>query len=229
MDLSSTKRDIYKLDVKNAGIPRWRMLENGDTAILYNDFTGTNQQAPWVTSGTFVVTYSNNKFGEPQKIFNRSYNGGVSTDNALAVTGSSRLLYHYATDDDSVNIDMYNSEQACNVSISQDSRKIVSFLETHGSLGIQFTQDPYYNWHQYIFYMDSTGNFIKAIKAEDGSIFNGTEWLYTPNYQVGVTTSMDNESEYIVLIDYEMGTYYNIIYAPGKQITFPDLWVNTNK
>ena len=224
IDLASAEHFIYKLDVASAAIPRWRILDNGDTAILFNDYTGSNKSFQWNNSGTYVVTYSNNTFGTPQKIFNRSYNGGVSYDNTLAVTGSSKLLFHYATDNDTTNIDMYNEEQVCNVSISRDSSKIVSFLETRGSMGMQFTQNRRYNWHQYIFYMDAMGSFLKAIKADDGYVFNGTEWLFLPGYQVSTVTSSNDLTESIVLIDYEMGSYYTIVYAPGKQIDYPDIW-----
>lgn len=225
IDLSSAERKFYKLDVGSAAIPRWRIQDNGDTAILYNDFTGSNQDTLWNLSGTYIVTYSNNSFGTPQKAFNRSYNGGISSDNSLAVTGMPRLLFHYANDSDSVNIDMYNNEQACNASISRDSNKIISFLEAHGAKGVQFTQNQNYNWHQYIFYMDSTGKFLKAIKADDGYVFNGTEWLYVSGFQISTMTSANDLSESIALVDYEMGSYRKIITAPGKEITYPDLWV----
>lgn len=227
IDLSSPQRQIQKLEAASAAIPRWRITETGDTAILYNDYIGSDQDSIWLLSGTFLVSYSNNTFGVPLKLFNRSYNGGVSTDNALAVTGSSKFLFHYASDDDSVNIDMYNGEQVCNVSISRDSNKIISFLEARGSRGREFTQNMRYHWHQYIFYTDSTGNILKAIKCEDGFVFNGTEWLYVPGYQIGTLISTEGESERLALINYESESYFTIILAPGKQIVHPDLWVGT--
>ena len=226
IDLSSADRPIQKLEAEIAAIPRWRVTENGDTSILYNDYVGSDLSPLWSYSGTFIVSYSNNTCGTPLKLFNRSYNGGVSADNSLAVSGSPQLLFHYASDDDSVNIDMYNEDQACNVSMPRDSSKIISFLETQGSMGLQFTQSMSYNWHQYLFYMDSTGKILKAIKSESGYVFNGTEWLYAPGYQIGVLTSTDGESEHIILIDYEHDSYYTIAIAPGKQIAYPDLWVN---
>jgi len=226
VDLASAKRTIYKLDVESAAIPRWRILENGDTAILYDDFVGSNKDSRWETSGTFVVTYSNNGFGVPQKIFNRSYHGGVSIDNSLAVTGTPRLLFHYAADDDSVNYDMYNDEQACNVSIARDSSEVVSFLEARGSKGVEFTQDKYYYWHQYIFYTDFSGKMLKVIKADGDNVFNGTEWLFISGYQVGLITAIDGTTKHIVLIDYEEGSYAPILFAPEKEIAYPDIWVD---
>jgi hypothetical protein len=226
VDLASAERTIYKLDVESAAIPRWRVLENGDTAILYNDFVGSNREARWTTSGTFLVSYSNNSFGVPQKIFNRSYNGGASNDNSIVVTGSPRLLFHYATDDDSVNIDMYNDEQVCNVSIARDTSEIISFLETRGSKGVEFTQNKEYYWHQYIFYMDYSGKMLKAIKADGSYVFNGTEWLSIPGFQVGtITSALDGTNKHIVLIDYEQGSYVPILIAPEKEIAYPDIWV----
>ena len=37
VDLAQEGRPVYKLDTENAAIPRWRILENGDTAIIYID------------------------------------------------------------------------------------------------------------------------------------------------------------------------------------------------
>lgn len=226
IDLASSKRSTYKIDVESAAIPRWRILENGDTAILYNDFSGSNQDARWANSGTYLVTYSNNSFGTPQKIFNRSYNGGVASDHSLAATGAPRLLFHYAADNDSVNTDMYNDEQVCNVSLARDTNKIISFLETRGTRGVEFTQDPQYNWHQYIFYMDYTGNILKAIKTDNSHVFNGTEWIFVPGFQVSTLATADGLCESIALIDYVKSSYSTIIGAPGKQISNPDLWVS---
>ena len=225
VDLTSDEHSIYKLDVESAAIPRWRVLENGDTAILYDDFAGSSIDVRWTTSGTFLVTYSNNSFGVPQKIFNRSYNGGASNDNSIVVTGSPRLLFHYATDDDSVNIDMYSDEQVCNVSIARDTSKIISFLETRGPKGVEFTQDEGYFWHEYIFYMDYSGEILKAIRADGGYVFNGTEWLFIPGYQVGTITAQDGTTKHIVLIDYEQGSYVPILNDPEKEIFYPDIWV----
>lgn len=225
VDLTSDERSIYKLDVESAAIPRWRVLENGDTAILYDDFAGPSIDVRWTTSGTFLVTYSNNSFGVPQKIFNRSYNGGASNDNSLVVTGAPRLLFHYATDDDSVNIDMYSDEQVCNVSMARDTSKIISFLEARGPKGVEFTQDEGYYWHQYVFYMDYSGEMLKAIRADGGYVFNATEWLFIPGYQVGTLTAQDGTNKHVVLIDYEQGGYALILNAPEKEILYPDIWV----
>ena len=226
VDLASAERTIYKLEVESAAVPRWRILENGDTAIQYNDYTGSDQDVLWNFSGTYVVTYSNNTFGTPQKAFNRSYNGGISSDNTLAVSGLPRLLFHYATDDDSVNVDMYNEEQVCNVSLTRDTSKIVSFLDARGSKGVEFTQDEEYYWHQYVFYMDYSGEILKAIRADGGYVFNATEWLFIPGYQVGTLTAQDGTNKHVVLIDYEQGGYALILNAPEKEIVYPDIWVD---
>ena len=226
VDISQEDRPVYKLDAENAAIPRWRVLDNGDTAIVFIDFSGPNQDTIWDLSSTFEVVFSNNTFGTPYKLFFRSYNGGVTYDNTLAVTGFTNLLYHYAWEDIEVNREMYNGEQVCNVSVARDTSKLVSFLETRGSIGRAFTKDSTYHWHQYIFYMDFAGTLQKAIKAEGESVFNGTEWIYFPGYQVSALTTADEVTEEIVLVDYERETYYPILKARGRQVAYPDLWVD---
>lgn len=224
IDISTPEGKTYKLEGMNAAIPRWRILENGDTAIVFNDYLGSDLNPAWSLSATYQVVYSKNTFGEPKKIMNRSYNGGVSNDNNFAVTGAPRLLFHHASDDDSVNVEMYNDEQVCNASLTRNSENIVSFLETRGEMGMSFTNDRHYFWHQYIFYMDSTGKLIKAIKGSTDGVFEHVEWLYYPGYQIA-SISNSGVSEYMVLIDYENSTYHKIVKALGMQLMHPDLWV----
>lgn len=224
IDISTSDYEIHKLDGANAGVPRWRVLENGDTVIVYNDFVGSDRSFEWDSSATYQVTYSANKFGVPEKIMNRSYNGGVSYDNEFAVTGAPRLLFHHASDDDDVNPDMYNDEQVCNASLSRDSSKIASFLETTGKFGVEYTGESDYYWHQYVLYMNTDGKIIKAIKGERTGVFEHVEWLFYPGYQIATVSKM-GASEHMVVIDYEGGTYHKILQALGMQLMHPDLWV----
>jgi hypothetical protein len=67
-------------------------LENGDTAIVYVTDAGNNKnESDFKAASTWQVTFANGKFGEPQKLFDGAYHGGISEDNSLAVTGA-RLL-----------------------------------------------------------------------------------------------------------------------------------------
>ena len=68
IDRDSTLR--VKLKVESAAIPRWRILENGDTVIVYVTDAGNNkEQATFKSASTWQVSFSNGKFGTPQKLF----------------------------------------------------------------------------------------------------------------------------------------------------------------
>ncbi|MCQ2108957.1 MAG: hypothetical protein MJZ05_09375 [Fibrobacter sp.] len=62
-----------QLDAYSAVIPRWRILENGDTAIVYIDQAGLSQKPVWRSYGTWMVTFKNEKFGKPKKIFSGAF------------------------------------------------------------------------------------------------------------------------------------------------------------
>ncbi len=223
-DLKTEKLDTLK--VKSAGIPRWYVLPQGDTTIVYLDFLGSDMSDEWQESSTWQVTYQNGKFGKPHKIFNRSYNGGVSYDYSFAATGAPRLRYHFARDDDSLNSLYYNGEQVCNVSISRDSSVVISFLETAGSLGKEYTHENY-AWHYYVFYQDTLGQILKAIPALEKTVFDHVEWINVPHLQVGIVSDTLFEYNRIAVIDYELSKVTLLLEAKAKiTMWHPDLWVD---
>ena len=228
VDLNTEKID--SLNVASAAIPRWYVLPNGDTTIVYVDFPGNNQSVEWLSSGTWQVTYQNNEFGIPKKLFNRSFNGGVSYDYSVTATGSPKLLYHFAKDDDSVNSDYYNDEQACNVSISRDSLEIISFLETGGAIGKQFTHDRRGTGHYYIFYQNKEGEIIKAIPSLENTVFDHVEWINVSGLQVGIIVTANAEYNRVAVIDYQKSKVTLLIQS-ANQVTIwhPDLWVDTGE
>ena len=78
-DLNATGTNLVKLNVKNAAIPRWRVLENGDTVIVYVSSADNNKDETVFTSeSTWQVKFSKGKFGKPQKLFDGAYHGGIS-------------------------------------------------------------------------------------------------------------------------------------------------------
>ena len=104
-----------KLDAEKAAIPRWRVLETGDTVIIFVTDAGNNKdEASFKATSTWQVSFSGGKFGISQKLFDGAYHGGISEDNSLAVTGA-RLLRARMDERDIV---WYNGEQACNVSLA---------------------------------------------------------------------------------------------------------------
>jgi Tol biopolymer transport system component len=69
-DLNEEGSNLIKLDVESAAIPRWRVLESGDTAIVYVTSAGNNKdEAAFRSTSTWQVVFANGKFGNPQKLF----------------------------------------------------------------------------------------------------------------------------------------------------------------
>ena len=87
-DLNEKGTNLVKLDVASAAIPRWRILENGDTVIVYVTDAGDNKdEASFKKSSTWQVKFADGKFGVPEKLFDGAYHGGISEDYSLAVSG----------------------------------------------------------------------------------------------------------------------------------------------
>ena len=185
-----------KLKVKgNAAIPRWRLLENGDTVIVYVSDAGNNKdEAAFKAKSTWQVTYRKGRFGTPQKLFDGAYHGGISDDNTLAVTGARLLRARIAPQGKTLasgrDTVWYNGEQACNVSLANDGTKRVAFLDFGGKTGAEFVGKSY-GTHERLLIADSTGRLIKTIAAPEGTSFDHAEWAL--NY-----SSPDKDGGFIV-------------------------------
>ena len=147
LSTSNTKPLKVKVD-GNVSIPRWRVLENGDTAIVYVSDAGNNKDdGEFKSKSTWMVTYGNGRFGTPQKLFDGAYHGGISDDYKLAVTGARLLRARVApaggTLADARDTVWYNGEQACNVSLATDGSKRVAFLDFGGKTGAEFVGESY--------------------------------------------------------------------------------------
>lgn len=228
-DLNAEGTNLVKLNVESAAIPRWRVLENGDTVIVYVTDAGNNMnESEFKSASTWQVAFANGKFGKPQKLFDGAYHGGVSTDNRLAVTGA-RMLRTLVADSGKV-LDQsaqesvwYNAEQACNVSLSQDGRKRTLFLDFAGFTGQKFVGERY-TTHQRIFVVDSTGGLIQSVKAPLGTSFDHTEWAgRTSNIAVATLTNNNGAHSEIILVNMLDGNFVELV--KGNELWHPNLWV----
>lgn len=145
-----------KLDVESAAIPRW-VVQDGDTLITYVDDTDiNNDESTWKKQGTWVVSFMNEKFGIPERILDGTFNGGVSADFSIAVSGAQLLRVQK----DGKNDIWYNEEQACNVSLNKDGFNQVLFLDFSSKTGRDYVGSKY-SVHERLFFADSTGNIFR--------------------------------------------------------------------
>ena len=220
-NLNSKGSDLVKLEVDNAAIPRWRVLENGDTVIVYVSDAGNNKdESSFKATSTWQVKFSRGKFGEPQKLFDGAYHGGISEDNSLAVTGA-RLLRARI---ESESVVWYDEEQACNVSLAKDSSKRTLFLDFGGKAGRNFVGSKY-GTHERILVADSTGKLIQSVAAPKGYSFDHSEWV-GGNYNRAVATLANSNGAHtkIVLVNLTDGGVVDL--AEGDELWHPALWVN---
>ena len=220
-DLNAEGSNLVKLDVKTAAIPRWRVLENGDTVIVYVTDAGNNKDdAAFMSTSTWQVKFSKGKFGEPKKLFDGAYHGGISEDNSLAVTGA-RLLRARTGSESEV---WYNGDQACNASLAQDSSKRTLFLDFAGKTGREFVGSKY-GTHERILVVDSTGKLIQSVGAPKGYSFDHSEWVPgNHNKAVATLTNANGAHTKIVLVDLSDSSVVDL--AEGDELWHPALWVN---
>jgi uncharacterized protein (TIGR02171 family) len=220
-NLDDGNSGIVKLDVESAAIPRWNVLENGDTVITYVTGAGNNSsENSFKSMSTWQVPFANGKFGKPVKLFDGSYHGGVSEDGRLAVTGS-KILRANVNGKETV---WYNGEQSCNVSLSRDFSKRTSFLDFHSATGEKFVGDKY-KVHEILFVADSTGNLIQYVKAPYGYAFDHPEWVTGRVNQniVATFTNSDGAHSKIVLVHLPDSSITYLV--EGDELWHPSLWV----
>ena len=220
---------LVKLNVEGAAIPRWRVLESGDTVIVFVTSAANNKDdATFLSQSTWQVRFANNTFGVPQKLFDGAYHGGVSADGKLAVTGATKLRAH-VVDSTGAFIDTvwYGGEQACNASLARDGSKRTLFLDFGGQTGHEFVGQDY-GTHERLLIVDSTGNLIESIGMPEGYTYDHTEWVHDATRRADeklvVTTaaSADGRHGWVLLVDVSDSSM--IVLVEGEEIWHPALW-----
>ena len=216
-NLNTNGSGLVKLDVKNAAIPRWHVDKNGDTSIVYVDGVGDNSDdAEFFEHSTWVVPFSNGKFGKPKKWIDGAYHSGVFEDRA--VSGARKLRVH-ANGKDEI---WYNGEQACNASLSKDGLNQVLFLDFGGSTGRNFAHEKY-GVHERLLVADSSGKLIRAIPAPKGYSFDHSEWAGRENWAVATLVNASGEHAKLVLVNVLDSSVTEL--AEGNELWHPSLWV----
>ena len=232
--ISLSKNKPLKVPAEgNAAIPRWKVLENGDTVIVYvSDAGENNETSAFKSKSTWQVRYAKGRFDTPQKLFNGAYHGGISDDYSLAVTGARLLRARVAKKGETLSNGRdtvwYNGEQACNVSLANDGTKRVSFLDFGGKTGAAFVGESY-GTHERLLIADSMGKLIKTIPAPEGYSFDHTEWVlnYTSSdknagFIIATLVNVNNAHEKIVLVNVADGSIIDLV--EGDDLWHPCLW-----
>ena len=224
-NLDSKGSGLVKLDVESAAIPRWSVLDNGDTVITYVTNAGDNSNdKTFKSASTWQVPFVNGKFGTPVKLFEGSFHGGISEDESLAVTGA-KILRARVHKKEKI---WYNNEQACNVSLAKDYSKRTAFLDFGGVTGSTFVGEKY-RVHEYLFIADSTGKLVQSVKAPDGFVFDHSEWATgRVNQNLVVTlTNVDGAHTKIAIVHLADGSVTNLV--EGDELWHPCLWIQGKK
>lgn len=220
-ELSASNSVAVKLDVASAAIPRWTVLESGDTAIVYVTDAGLNSDvSAWKSQSTWNVVFKNGSFEKPRKLFDGTFNGGVSQDKSLAISGGS-LLRSKMTRDGSVKDSVwYNGEQACNASLSRDGEKRTLFLD----FGRKAEDGKkLYGSHERILVVDSVGKLVQSVPSVKGNSFDHTEWVGAENLAVATLVNANRAHHEIVLVNMEDSSVVELF--SGEELWHPNLWV----
>ena len=206
-----------RLQVESAAIPRWRVLADGDTVIVYVSGTGNNaDKAAWLKDATWQVRFGQGEFGTPEKLYDGAFNGGVSADGNIAVSGA-RLLR--ARRGDSLYV-WYDSLQACNASLQAQTAQTL-FLDFGGRRGREFVGENY-GTHERILVVDSTGRLVNSVRAPAGYSFDHTEWV-TNKLAIATISNPNGAHEKIVLVDMETSEILELV--SGEDLWLPDMRV----
>ena len=235
-DLNAEGTNLVKLDVESAAIPRWKVLPNGDTVIVYVTDVGNNKnESEFKSASTWQVTFANGKFGTPQKLFDGAYHGGISEDKTLAVTGARLLRARIAKPNSTVQQDALDTvwykndnkgEPACNVSLARDSSKRTLFLDFGGMTGRTFVGKDY-RTHERLFVADASGELKQSVASPSGWTFDHSEWtLGGKNLVVATLTNANGAHTKIVLVNLTDSSVVDL--AEGDELWHPCLWVKNN-
>jgi uncharacterized protein (TIGR02171 family) len=231
-DLNAKGSNLVKLEVKTAAIPRWRVLENGDTVIVYVSDAGNNKDnSSFKSASTWQVKFSGGKFGNPTQLFDGNYHGGISEDNSLAVSGA-RLLRARIANSGSTVMDKasdtvwYSGEQACNASLNRMTKRTL-FLDFSGETGSKFVGSKY-RTHERMLIADGSGKLVSSVASPSGYTFDHSEWvLNEENMAVVTLTNIDGAHKKIALVNVKDGSITNIV--EGEELWHPCFWTPLDK
>lgn len=234
-NLDAKGSNLIKLKGVNAAIPRWRIMENGDTAIVYVSDAGSNaDEGTWQRKSTWVVRLVDGTFGVPNRMFDGAFHGGVSDDNRFAVTGAKLLRTRIADSGATLMTDVHDfvwngGEQACNVSLSKDDSKRTLFLDFGGKTGKKYVGENY-GVHERILVLDSSGNFVQSVAAPEGFSFDHSEWAWSVSdtankagVAVATLTNADGAHTKIVMVNFANDKIVGLV--EGDELWHPSLWI----
>ena len=231
-DLNEKGTNLVKLDVKSAAVPRWRVLENGDTAIVYVTDTGNNKEnAEFFSQSTWQVPFAKGKFGKPVKLFDGAYHGGISDDEKLSVSGARLLRARMAKNESTiiskaVDSIWYDGNQACNASLNKQTKRSL-FLDFSGETGINFVGKKY-RTHERLFIADSTGKLLSSVVSPQGYTFDHSEWVLNHDeFAVVSLVNADGAHQKIALVNTKDGTITNLV--EGNELWHPCFWTPFDK
>lgn len=235
-DLNESGSNLLKLDVKSAVIPRWRVLENGDTVIVYVTDAGDNTDGDaFKSTSTWQVKFSNGKFETPEKLFNGAYHGGISNDNKLTVSGARRLRARIAKAGSTITGNAVDTmwykngdkaEQACNASLNKSTKRTL-FLDFAGEPGKEFVGKTYYT-HERLFVADSAGKLLSSVAAPKDYTFDHSEWvLNDENFAVVTLVNIDGSHQKIALVNVKEGSVMELV--EGDELWHPCFWTPIDK
>lgn len=219
-DLDKKGSNLVKLDVESAAIPRWKVLDSGDTVIIYVSSAKSNKDTEsFLTESTWMVPFGNKRFGTPKKLFDGAYHGGIDSALAFAVTGSTLLRAHTSDGTDAI---WYDTAQACNASLSKDGTKRTLFLDFGVGPGRQFVGESY-GTHERLFIADSSGNIIQSVPSPSNYSFDHTEWV-SRNLVIASLTNSIGAHDKIVLVDISDRSFTELV--GGEELWHPCVWTN---
>ncbi len=222
--LDASGNPAIRLDVKSAAIPRWRVLSNGDTVLVYVTNAGNNKdESEWLKESTWQVPFMQGAFGTPRELYKGTFHGGISKGNSLAVSGARLLRARIKEKSESRDTVWYNGEQACNVSLSKDGSNRTMFLDFGGKTGRKFVGVDY-RTHERMLVVDSLGRLLQSVGAPKGFTFDHTEWTNSQGLAVATLANMDGAHGKIVLIDLRDSSVTDLV--TGDELWHPCLWTN---
>lgn len=216
---------LLQLDVEKATVPRWHVLDGTDTVIVYESSGGLTQHSQWKNYSTWVVSFTDGKFGTPKKIMNGGF-VGVTDDYRFAVAGGADFIVRKMNPETQSYKDTiwYNKEQVCNLSIAKDSSLRTSFLDLRGAEGLEFVGSPY-GAHCRLFVVDSLGKLIQAVPSPEGFAFDHTEWISQGEFQVATLQDLENDLAHNKLALINMVDESVTLLASGKEMFHPCFWL----
>jgi uncharacterized protein (TIGR02171 family) len=233
-----SNRQVTRLEVPSAYLPRWQVLAGEDTVLVFATSGVDNTDPRWTTASTWKISVRGGKFQYPAiQISDGAFHDGLSRDGNTLLTGYRRLLQKSNLNTDSSRVHTFftfpengksweDTSQVCNVSLHPQPEQGNRFLFLDfGSSRKSALVGREYGIHEIAFLGDPSGKITGYFGPPQGFVsFDDLEWSNHPGYAASAFKGESGDKQVVGIVAIPSGEILPLVRSGNLEQ--PALWLD---